>query len=520
MPVTSDLIVERARIPPFAHQLVGSQMVIDQPYCLLADEMGAGKTKQVIDAAQAMCEAGVIDRVIVVAPASVRDVWCDEELGELAKHLWMTVPSEVTRYHAKTTTWFWQSSPPQRVKLVWIITNYEFIRSSDRLKVLLASCTPKTLLVLDESSAVKSRAALQTKACMQLRHKCGRVVLLNGTPIANNPMDMLSQGNLMHPSILQCPYITLYRDRYAVMANHNRFPQIIGWKNLDDLQRRFAPYVLRRLKKDCLDLPPKLDPVTLTATLTEKTWAVYKQMRDEMVAELENGTLSLASQAMVKAIRLAQITSGFLGGVESGFGDTRPEWVPAVNSITSSAHQSPVQELGQEKLDVFLSWLDDQFASDPHAKILVWCRFRAELSRVLRTLIHSQKADPTWLGTIHGGQSHDERDHALHLLDPRTAPNGPAIVLGTPASGSMGLNLTAASVVVYLSNDYSLKTRLQSEDRVHRPGQTRAVSYYDIIAQGPKGQRTIDHAVIKALRAKHELATWTTNAWLQALKDE
>lgn len=83
----------------------------------------------------------------------------------------------------------------------------------------------------------------------------------------------------------------------------------------------------------------------------------------------------------------------------------------------------------------------------------------------------------------------------------------------------MGLNLTAAHTVVYLSNDYSLKTRLQSEDRVHRPGQRNVVSYFDVIAVGPNGQRTIDAAIVKALRDKNDLASWTTGAWVAALRD-
>jgi len=124
------------------------------------------------------------------------------------------------------------------------------------------------------------------------------------------------------------------------------------------------------------------------------------------------------------------------------------------------------------------------------------------------------------VGEIRGGQKKEERAAALRLLDPRTAPDGPVIVCGTPASGSMGLNLASAHTVVYLSNDHSLKTRLQSEDRVHRPGQINHVSYYDVLATGPQGQQTIDHVIIKALRNKEALATWTTQAWVDALKRE
>ena len=92
-------------------------------------------------------------------------------------------------------------------------------------------------------------------------------------------------------------------------------------------------------------------------------------------------------------------------------------------------------------------------------------------------------------------------------------------MLGTPATGSMGLTLTAAHTVVYLSNDFSLKTRLQSEDRAHSPGLVEHVSYFDFVAHGPNGQKTIDHGVVKALQTKESIANFTTSAWLDILGD-
>lgn len=74
--------------------------------------------------------------------------------------------------------------------------------------------------------------------------------------------------------------------------------------------------------------------------------------------------------------------------------------------------------------------------------------------------------------------------------------------------------------MLYMSNDFSLKTRLQSEDRVHRPGQMHPVSYFDVIATGPQGQKTIDHAVVKSLKAKEDIADFTTAAWLDALAED
>ena len=84
----------------------------------------------------------------------------------------------------------------------------------------------------------------------------------------------------------------------------------------------------------------------------------------------------------------------------------------------------------------------------------------------------------------------------------------------------MGLNLTAAHHVMELSYDYNLKDWLQSQDRVHRPGQVYAVNYYQIEAVGPNGQKTIDRVTLTARANKLDLATLTTKAWVAALTEE
>ena len=504
--MSTELLLSNSKIKPYDHQVVGVNALVSSPYFALFDEMGAGKTKQTIDAAQVLFHTGVIDRVVVICPAPVRAVWFDQELGELKKHLWDTTPAVISQYHQKIKGWM--SGPKETRYLHWMITNYDYIRDLERLQELGDFCNNRTLLVLDESSAVKNSKAKQTKACLYLRKKSGRVVLLNGTPIANNPGDLFAQGFIMHPSILDCKNFFQFRARYGIKGGYLG-KQIVKWINLNDLQNRFKPHVLRRLKIECIDLPPKLPATIMTKELTPKTWKLYKEMRDDLVAWLSESTVSTAPQAVVRALRLAQLTSGFIGGVDQALPDSDTDFTGPTT-----------QEVGSEKLEVFLEWLDEQLQASPNMKLLVWCRFRAELARLHRTVTQNSKYKQISVGTIWGGQKPYFREHALRLLDPRTMPEGPVIVMGTPSSGSMGLNLTGAHTVVYMSNDYSLKTRLQSEDRVHRPGQTQPVSYMDIVATGPQGQKTIDHSIMKILRGKAQLADWTTEAWINELMEE
>jgi hypothetical protein len=435
--------------------------------------------------------------------------------------------------------WRWQipsessnTSPSVVTSLKWIVTNYEFVcpyitkdqqRVDSALKALLPYCTPKTLLVLDESSAITNHKSETYKSCYELRKKCGRVVLLNGTPM-DTPIHLFAQGNMLHDSVLDCKYITHYRARYAQMGGFRvgavkvkkpngqivfeggRPTQVIGWVNLDDLQRRFAPYTIRRLQKDCKDMPEKLPPVTVPVTLTPKTWQFYQTMRDEMVVELECGNASVAQQAITKIMRLAQITSGFLGGIaDLGLDD----------DVTQTAS---VREIGHEKLDTLLYLVGQQLEHDPKLKVVTWVRFKPELERMLAAV--KKKFPQMIVSGISGGQSKSERRDALTLLKPGTSPDAAIFFGGTFGTGSFGLDFSASHTNINVSYDYSLRKFLQAGDRVYGPNQKHPVSYFDFVAQGPKGQKTIDHVILSGRRGKADIANWTTAAWIRALKED
>jgi hypothetical protein len=468
------------------------------PGCFfLADEQGAGKTRQAIEAAQRLYLEGTIDRVMVVCPAPVRPVWYDPDLGQLSEYL--TVPSRVFEYRQKIRSWE-RDTEGNTKPLDVIVSNYEFLRRPDRLALLLDRADAGTFLILDESSAVKGHQSQQTKAMLNLRRQCGRVLLMNGTPVGDNPGDLYAQARIMGDDILGCKSWFQFRARYAVLGGF-KGRAIVDWVNLEDLSARMKPYVMRRLKDDCMDLPPRLPPVALEVPLTPATWRVYKEMKAETIAFLESGGVAVAAQAGVRVMRLAQITSGFLGGVQDPDdpGDVRTE------------------EISSEKLDWLLGWIREQRATDPNLKLIVWSRFRAEVQRTAEAIRTTFPGPclPLW-----GGQPREERSAALRLLAPGHAPAGPASVVGITATGSMGLNMAASHTVLYLSNDHRRMIRSQSMERPHRAGQTHPVSYFDCVATGPEGQKTVCHIIQKALRRKEDTATWTTRDWVTALKEE
>ena len=500
-----DYLAEHAIYEPYHHQVEGVFKLLTTPHLLLADEMGLGKTKQVIDAAQIMYTQHVINRVIIVCPSAVRNVWFDPILGEWAKHVWKGFPLQVAEFRNKVRIW---KTTDDEARLKVIVTNYEYLRNEENLKKLAQAVGQHTLLVVDESSYVKNHSAQQTKAIRILRKHCGRVALLNGTPLTEGIGDLFSQAYIMNPDILGCKNKHQFDAIYAIKGGWQG-RQVISWRWVDQIQRKMAPFVIRRLKEQCLDLPPKIPSVNITVTLDAKSWKLYKDMENDFIAWLGTNEASVSTHAAVRAIRLQQITSGYLGGVTGQKLDANGELVE------SDAEVETNQCFAREKRRAVIEWFKDRMAEDINFKCVIWSRFTKEIIDLLEDFRTELPMVET--GRIAGGQSEKERNAAIQLLDMRTAPQGPVAVVGNPASGGMGLTLVAASTVLYISNYWRLITRLQSEDRVHRPGQVRPVSYFDVIAVGPKGQRTIDFSIVKRLAAKNEVAQMTSAAWLSEL---
>jgi SNF2 family DNA or RNA helicase len=487
--------IQRYKTPPFEHQRIGTAALVKNPAFALFDEMGAGKSKQVIDAACILAEQGKIDTVVIVAPASVRCVWLDKEIGEIRKHSWQS--NRVSEFHQKIKmVWEDKYSTPH---INWVVTNYEFLRGEKHIAALCGLLEGrKALLVLDESSYVKSRTAKQTKAVKELRQHCARVVALNGTPITNSPLDLWAQMEILDPKILRFDNFYAFRAQYAELVQRKmgmmRFKEVKGYKNLDELAQRVAPYVLRREKKDCLDLPPKLYTEREVA-LTPESWKRYQELKRDALLTLGDGNVQMEPNAVVRIMRLAQLTSGILG----------------------ATFEPETRDLSDEKL----RWAVQYLTEECPKTVIVWCRWRKERERLASELRLSVAAGCSvgLVCELYGSQKKQDRDEAVWNFSQQVDQEKKrGVLIAQPHAGGFGLNLVAASEAIYLSNDFSLGIRLQSEDRMHRPGQSNKCLYIDVLATGPNGERTVDHVIAKALREKKHLALLTCAEWRKELE--
>lgn len=471
--------------PLIATQRVALRRLISAEYFAIFDEPGMGKTRVAIEAAKHMFETGEIERVMVICPAPVRFAWADSEFGELVK--WGVDPKEVFVYDSYSYSRL--NYKPWR----WVIVSYDILRSVDHHASLVRWIRIKpTMGVMDESSYIKAMRAARTKACIKLAKYFKRRYILNGTPIANSPEDLYSQFLVLDYNILDCTRWA-FRLRYCKFGGYMG-KQIVGLEPSMQVElfKKIKPHYLQRRKKDSLDLPP----ITFTprfVALEKETWKAYCDMRDELIAVLSKGSedekVVAASNAGVKLVRLMEITAG----------------------------QLEENQLGSEKIEDALEYVDER----PEGRLIVWTWFRMETQRVTNAVHRHTRSSavgkPRSVAMLIGGMSRTSRDEVLRQFN--EDPNG--VLVSQLAAGGMGLNMQRASNMLFLSRAYSLLMRIQAIGRVDRMGQMADnVSVVDSIATGPKGEPTVDRAVLKALKRKTELANWTRGEWLQVLKEE
>jgi SNF2 family DNA or RNA helicase len=130
-------------------------------------------------------------------------------------------------------------------------------------------------------------------------------------------------------------------------------------------------------------------------------------------------------------------------------------------------------------------------------KVIIWATYRKDIQLIAATL--AKKFGDDSVCTYYGDTTSNERAEAVQRF--QKADDALRFFVGNPKVGGYGVTLTEASTVIYYSNSYDLEVRLQSEDRAHRIGQTKNVTYVDLVARG-----TIDEKILKALRSKRDLA--------------
>lgn len=472
-------------LPPYNHQkkaLLLGRDVRDFAYLM---DQGTGKTKVLCDDAAHNFRADVIDAMIIIAPNSVKLNWVNPFGGEdeVSKHMAPDIPyAKGAWISGGNKAWRkqWAQFKEQwddKSKMMILSINVECISVKRIYEELVEFCkTRRVMIIVDESTRIKNRAAKRTKAAKKLRGLCVLSRIATGTPLIKSPLDAFGQFTFMDPDILGYDNFYPFRNRYAVMGGFQGY-QVLYYTNVDELGDSIDKVSYRVLKEDCLDLPPK-SYILRNVDMSRAQASAYSDMRDQMIIDLadyveEKGELTADIQ-LTQLLRLQQLTAGFLPITDDEGKVVRYEPLGKTNPKIEEAC-SIVEECNH--------------------KVIIWCKFREEIKTVHKEL--TKRGVPCV--TFFGDTSQDDRVSSIKQFQDPT--NEVKVFIGQVRTGGIGITLTAGRTVIYLSNTFSTEDRVQSEDRAHRIGQEHPVMYYDLVCEG-----TVDYHILDVLRTNKNMS--------------
>ena len=457
---------------PYAHQMTALEKSWNRETYAYFMEMGTGKTKVLIDNLAMLYDKGKVDGALIIAPKGVIGTWYNQE-----------IPTHLPD-HVENVAILWQSNINKKQqeklntlfetgeKLHILVMNVEALSTAKGVEFATKFLNShNTLMAIDESTTIKNPKAKRTKNIITLSMLSKYRRILTGSPVTKNPLDLFSQCYFLDPFHLGHESYYSFRMRYAIMKTANisgRQIQLVhGFKNLGELSDKLKPFSYRVLKEDCLDLPDKIY-MKRQIKLSSEQLRLYEQMRKEALATL-NGKQVTTVNALTQLMRLQQITCGHF-----------------------TADDGTTQRIPNNRISELMDILDEV-----EGKAIIWAHYQWDIKDIIKEVVKIH--GPCSVVDYYGLTPQDERQGNIKKFqdDPKCR-----FIVGTPSTGGYGITLTAANTVIYYSNGYDLEKRLQSEDRAHRIGQKKSVTYVDINAE-----ETVDEKIVKSLRKKINIAS-------------
>lgn len=415
-------------------------------------DMGTGKSRMALELAVRRLQAGKVDCILWCCPVSVKQTI----IAEAEKHL-EGATCELLR--------------PRRMGKVGkadiYIAGIESLSSSTGLnnRLLALAESRRCFLILDESSLIKNPWAHRTLASWRVAERCQYKLILSGTPVCNNIQDLFAQWYLLDPRILG------YLSYYSFAANHLEYDpeipgRVVAAHNVDYLVRKMAPYTYQVRKNECLDLPPK----TYSSRWCEMTGNQREEY--ERAKDLALNDFLLHPDDTTIIYRMFSACQRVVSGLTY-------EGTPIFATPLSNPRMLLLLEtVGKLPRD---------------ARAIVWCKYRHEVQTVCEAL--RKEHGETSVAELWGGLPVRRRETELRRFREEAR-----FLVANKNCGAFGLNLQHCHYAIYYDNDFSWSTRAQSEERIHRAGQTANCHIIDLICS-----RSIDERIHACLLRKENL---------------
>ena len=447
---------------PFQHQIEGFKYGLNNDRWLLGDEQGLGKTKQVIDIAVAKkLVKGYKHCLIICGVNGLKWNWLNEihthsnEEGWILGQRWkagkLTIGSVSDRIEDLQSI--------DKIEPYFLITNVETLRNDEVVKELQKLCKNGTIgiVAIDEIHKCKNPSSQQGKGILKVQPECR--IAMTGTPLMNNPFDLFIilkwLGYEKHA-------FYAFKQHYGLFGGFGGY-EVVGYRYLDELQAQLDEIMLRRLKKDVLDLPEKTH-ITEYVEMTPKQAQIYKEVTAEIKMNIDQ--IKMANNPLAELIRMRQAT-GYTGILSS--------------TIKESAKLDRMEELVEEAVEngkqvvIFSNWTQMTDA--------IWARLH---SKYRLSIITGETKDI------------DRQDNVAEFQS-----GASQVIVGTIGAMGTGLNLFEGSVIIFVDHPWTRAAYDQAVDRCHRIGQKNNLLIYDLVCHD-----TIDEKILNLINKKGAMSDW------------
>lgn len=430
------------------------------PRRLIGDEMGLGKTVTAL--------AMEPDRspCLIICPKTVVPVWTAhiEWMFPEARVAVCARPADRERFAAQAGRY--------RHAYDFFVCYYEAAKSEEVVRAVISKRrNPWPHLIVDECHRLSGYSSRQSKVIRSIRaeHKTA----LSGTPSDDKPQDLWAVLNFLYPQT----YTSYWRfvRSYVRTSTHPRgFTIFEGPKNVRELQSRIAPFFIRRRKREVRSDLPEVSYQTMTVDLGQKQRTAYDQMSTEMVAWLESDSSPdeedpmFANTVLARLTRLSQFAVAY----------SRYEGIRTVHHKDGTTEDKEVYTSMEPsaKLD-----LVEELISDTDQKVVVFSQFRQ-----IPFMLQRRIGKPVCV-TFTGGEIGRETNLEWFWSDPDCR-----VLAATLGAGSEGIDLTAASLCVFVDKAWNPNVNEQAVARIDRPGQQNPVQVVTIQARATIDQWKFD----------------------------
>lgn len=472
---------------PYEHQNVAFDMQCKNKYFALLADLGTGKTKIALDTAAYMYDQGWIDAIMVFGNNGSYTNWIEGVTEHLPAHIKYTIGVWSSRNKKKDWDNMYKAINSKEMGLKIFLMNVEAIAFPKGFKHAYDFVKAhKTFTVVDESTTIANPDAARTKAMMKIRDVSRVRRILTGSAVDNRPLDAWSQFQFLANGALGYTSYYSFRAQYACLEDLKiqrggvlrSFKVVQGYKNLDRLKESIAKCSFIVKKEDCLDLPPKTF-MDYNVDLTDEQEKMYESLRQRAIAEVQNeageNSLVTVKIALTKMLRLHQFVCGHTKDDDG-----------VVHSIPSN------------RLKALEAVLDEA-----QGKVVIWTSFTYDVEAI-SAFLEKKYGKQSFL-TYYGATSNEERERVKEVFKRGREVDSIRFLIANDKTGGYGNNFTAITTAVYYSYDFDNNVHHQTQDRIHRIGQTEPVTYVYLKAKG-----TIDEKILQVLKGKMTVAELIT----------